>query len=85
MIKTIKVDEALNDEGWFLAMQEEIHKFQRNDVQVLVPRTLGKKVIGTKWLFRNKLNGNGEMVRNKARLVIVTVIWVVLSWRRHGC
>jgi len=66
-------------------LAQPFNNHQRNDVQVLVPRTLGKKVIGTKWLFRNKLNEHGEMVRNKARLVIVTVIWVVLSWRRHGC
>ncbi|MEX5533457.1 reverse transcriptase domain-containing protein, partial [Pseudomonas syringae] len=25
--------------------------------------------IGTKWVFRNKLNEKGEVVRNKARLV----------------
>ena len=26
-------------------------------------------MIGTKWLFRNKLDENGEITRNKARLV----------------
>ena len=30
----------------------------------------GKKVVGAKWVFRNKLNENGEVVRNKARLVV---------------
>jgi len=35
----------------------------------LVPRPHGKNVIGTKWIFKNKLNENGEVIRNKARLV----------------
>jgi len=28
-----------------------------------------KNIIGTKWVFRNKLNEQGEVVRNKARLI----------------
>jgi hypothetical protein len=35
----------------------------------LVPRPKNKNVIGTKWVFRNKLNGYGHVTRNKARLV----------------
>jgi len=34
-----------------------------------VPRPKDKNVIGTKWVFRNKLNEDGQVVRNKARLV----------------
>ena len=34
-----------------------------------MPRPKDKKIIGTKWVFRNKLNENGEVIRNKARLV----------------
>jgi len=29
----------------------------------------GKKVIGAKWVFCNKLDENGKVVRNKSRLV----------------
>jgi hypothetical protein len=32
-------------------------------------KTKGKNVIGTKWVFRNKLNEDGQVTRNKARLV----------------
>ena len=32
-------------------------------------RPKDKNVIGTKWVFRNKLDENGEITRNKARLV----------------
>lgn len=32
-------------------------------------KTKGKHIIGTKWIFRNKLNEQGEVVRKKARMV----------------
>ena len=35
----------------------------------VVPKPQQKNIIGTKWVFRNKLNEQGEVVRNKARLV----------------
>ena len=35
----------------------------------MVPRPHDKNVIGTKWIFKNKLNENGEIIRNKSRLV----------------
>ena len=69
VIKPTSVDEALSDDGWILAMQEELNKFQRNDVSDLVPKPQQNNIIGTKWVFRNKLNEQGEVVRNKARLV----------------
>ncbi|WJX24545.1 hypothetical protein P8452_13640 [Trifolium repens] len=69
MIEPKNVDEALIDDGWIVAMQDELNQFQRNDVWDLVPRPTHKNIIGTKWVFRNKLNEQGEVVRNKARLV----------------
>ena len=50
-------------------MQEELHGFKRNNVWTLVPRPKSHSVIGTKWVFKNKMNEEGEVVRNKARLV----------------
>jgi hypothetical protein len=35
----------------------------------LVPRPKNKNVIGTKWVFRNKLNEDGQVTRNKSKLV----------------
>src|SRR4030066_1714029 len=69
MIEPTSIDEALSDDGWIVAMQEELNQFQRNDVRDLVARPLKKNIIGTKWVFRNKLNEQGEEVINKARLV----------------
>jgi hypothetical protein len=50
-------------------MQEELDQFERNQVWHLVPRPSDRSVIGTKWVFRNKLDENGVVVSNKARLV----------------
>eukprot|EP00253_Pinus_taeda_P003549 PITA_03549 len=50
-------------------MNEELDQIEKNDTWELVPRPLDKNVIGTKWIFKNKLNENGEVIRNKARLV----------------
>jgi len=69
VIEPSTVDEALSDDGWIFSMQEELNQFQRNDVWDLVPKPPQKDIIGTKWVFRNKLNEQGEVTRNKARLV----------------
>ena len=50
-------------------MKEEIKQIEKNKTWTLVPRLADKNVIGTKWVFRNKLDENGEITKNKARLV----------------
>ena len=50
-------------------MHQELHQFVRNDVWELVPRPKDTHVIGTKWIFKNKTDKDGEVVRNKSRLV----------------
>jgi hypothetical protein len=64
-----KVDEALQDEGWVSAMPDELLQFTRNDVWTLVPRPAEQNIIGAKWIFKNKTDEHGTVVRNKARLV----------------
>ncbi|GJS83321.1 retrovirus-related pol polyprotein from transposon TNT 1-94 [Tanacetum coccineum] len=63
------VNEALGDESWVVAMQEELNQFIANDVWDLVPLPKNQSVIGTKWVYRNKLDENGIVSRNKVRLV----------------
>ncbi|KAJ9561595.1 hypothetical protein OSB04_006755 [Centaurea solstitialis] len=63
------VSQALDDSDWLLAMQEELLQFKRNKVYRLVPRPQDKSIIKTKWIFRNKKDESGLIVRNKARLV----------------
>ena len=62
-------EEASNDKSWVKAMEEELDQIQKNETWELVPRPKNKNVIGTKWVFRNKLNEEGQITRNKARLV----------------
>ncbi|KAI3685606.1 hypothetical protein L6452_34856 [Arctium lappa] len=68
-IKPKKASEALRDPDWILEMQDELLQFERNKVWQLIPLPKGKSVIGTKWVFRNKRDESGVVVRNKARLV----------------
>nr|KYP71481.1 hypothetical protein KK1_010740 [Cajanus cajan] len=60
---------ALQDEHWLMAMQEELNQFERNEVWDLVPLPNDYPIIGTKWVFRNKLDESGIIIRNKTRLM----------------
>ncbi|GJW52345.1 retrovirus-related pol polyprotein from transposon TNT 1-94 [Tanacetum coccineum] len=61
VIEPKNVNEELGDESWVIAMQEELNQFVANDVWDLVPLPMSQTVIGTKWVFRNRLDENGEI------------------------
>ncbi|GJX67675.1 putative ribonuclease H-like domain-containing protein [Tanacetum coccineum] len=63
------ISQALKDESWVEAMQEELLQFKLQQVWILVDLPFGKKAIGTKWVFRNKRDERSIVVKNKARLV----------------
>ncbi|GJW87067.1 putative ribonuclease H-like domain-containing protein [Tanacetum coccineum] len=63
------LSQALQDESWVEAMQEELLQFKLQKVWVLVDLPYGKKVIGTKWVFRNKRDERSIVVKTKARLI----------------
>ncbi|GJX32193.1 putative ribonuclease H-like domain-containing protein [Tanacetum coccineum] len=64
-----KIFEALEDESWVDAMQEELLQFKIQKVWILIDLPYGKKAIGTKWVYKNKKDERGVVVRNKARFV----------------
>ncbi|GJS87427.1 retrovirus-related pol polyprotein from transposon TNT 1-94 [Tanacetum coccineum] len=68
-IEPKNVNAALGDESWIVAMQEELNQFIANDVWDLVPQPKIMTIIGTKWVFRNKLDENNVVSQNKVRLV----------------
>lgn len=68
-IKLKKVKEALNDPNWIITMQEELNQFKKNDIMYLVEKPKDKNIIGTKWIFKNKMDEYGTVIRNKAQLV----------------
>jgi hypothetical protein len=69
MIEPNCFEETSKDEFWNKAMDEELDQIEKNDTWELVPRPKNNNVIGTKWVFRNKLNEYGHVTRNKAKLV----------------
>ncbi|GKE79867.1 hypothetical protein Tco_1549867 [Tanacetum coccineum] len=66
-IKPTSIAKALSDSSWVEAMQEELLKFKLQQVWILVDLPNRKKAIGTKWVFKNKKDERGIMIRNKAR------------------
>ncbi|GKA56992.1 putative ribonuclease H-like domain-containing protein, partial [Tanacetum coccineum] len=68
-IEPKKISKALEDESWVDAIQEELLQFKIQKVWILIDLPYGKKAIKTKWVYRNKKDERGVVVRNKARLV----------------
>ncbi|GKE79729.1 putative ribonuclease H-like domain-containing protein [Tanacetum coccineum] len=64
-----RIAKALSDSACVEAMQEELLQFKLQKVWILVDLPKGKKAIGTKWIFRNKKDKRGIVIRNKARVV----------------
>nr|GFC22741.1 hypothetical protein [Tanacetum cinerariifolium] len=64
-----RVHQALKDPSWIEAMQEELLQFKMQKVWILVDLPYGKRAIGTKWVYRNKQDERGIVIRNKVRLV----------------
>ncbi|XP_075097365.1 uncharacterized protein LOC142174876 [Nicotiana tabacum] len=64
-----KVDEALKDDYLIKAMKDELDQFEKNKVWDFVPKPSNTSILGTKWVFKNKLNKSGQVVCNKARVV----------------
>ena len=52
-----------------MAMHEELNQFKRNNVWTLMPNPNNHTIIETRQVFKNKLDENGIIIRNKAKLV----------------
>ncbi|GJT40234.1 putative ribonuclease H-like domain-containing protein [Tanacetum coccineum] len=75
-----KISEALEDESWVDAMQEELLQFKIQKVCILVDLPYGKKAIGTKWVYKNKKDERGVVVRNKARIEAIRIFLAFASY-----
>ena len=69
MIEPKNFEESSEDEYWIRAMNEEIDQIEKNNTWEFVPRPADKNVLGSKWVFKNKINEHGQIVRNKGWLV----------------
>ena len=54
---------------WKRACTEELEEFVRQKLFSIVPKPIGCKVIGCKWLFKMKLDAEGQIEHYKAQLV----------------
>jgi hypothetical protein len=82
-VNVVKVDELINHEPqqykdavrspdaaeWKLAMKEEIDSMNRLGVWIIVPCPKGVKPLKGRWVFKNKLGDNNQLIRRKARFV----------------
>jgi hypothetical protein len=69
MMETKNFNEANKDDHWVKAMNDELDHIEKNNTWEMVQIPKGKNVIGSKWIFKNKLNEQGQVIKNKARLV----------------
>ena len=63
-------------------MNEELDQIEKNKTWELVPKPQDKNVIGTKWVFKNKVNEIGLVIRNKARLEAIRMFLAFSSYRK---
>ena len=64
LIEPKNIKESLLDSDWISSMQEELNEFERSRVWNMVPKPQNRTVIGTRWVFRNKLNEQGQIIHN---------------------
>jgi hypothetical protein len=69
MLEPKNFNEANKDDHWVKSMNDELDQIEKNNMWEMVQRLEGKNVISSKWIFKNKLNEQGQVIRNKARLV----------------
>ncbi|KAL2903744.1 Retrovirus-related Pol polyprotein from transposon TNT 1-94, partial [Bienertia sinuspersici] len=62
--------EAMQDDGWRQAMQQEIKALEDNHTWELTDLPPDKKALGSRWVYKVKYNADGSVERLKARLVI---------------
>lgn len=48
---------------------KKLNQFEKNNVWELVSKPKDTSIIGTKWVFKNKLDKDGKIIRNKVRLL----------------
>ncbi|GKE09287.1 putative ribonuclease H-like domain-containing protein, partial [Tanacetum coccineum] len=79
-IEPTSIAKALSDSSWVEAMQEELLQFKLQQVWILVDFPNGKKAIGTKWVFKNKKDERGIVIKNKARIEAIRLFLAYASF-----
>ena len=66
----IHFEEAVKDQKWLYAMDEEMNAIEKNNTWELVDLLKGKEVIGLKWIYKTKINAEGKIERHKAKIFV---------------
>jgi hypothetical protein len=69
MVEPKQFNESNKYVNWLKSMNEKLDQIEKNNTWELVPRPADKNAIGSKWVFKNKMNEQGKIVKNKSRLV----------------
>ena len=62
-------EEAIGEEVWAEAMDEEIECIEKNQIWELVDVPKYKDVISVKWIYKTKQDADGNVQKHKARMV----------------
>ena len=68
--KPFTFKEAVKENCWRNAMQEEIYAIEKNNTRELTILCPGQRTIGVKWVYKIKHTTDGRIERYKARLVV---------------
>lgn len=61
--------QTVKSEKWKEAMEAEMEAIEKNQTWELMDLPKDAKPIGVRWVFKTKLNENGDVEKHKARLV----------------
>jgi hypothetical protein len=84
-----KIVEASQHDYWIRAMNEELDQIEKNNTWELVPRPEDKNVIGSKWVFKNKMNEKDKLleikpdwsVKGMHKLKVGTLMKLLHQWK----
>ena len=65
--KPSSFEEAVHEPTWVDAMVEEYDSIVRNSAWEIVPRPVGKSIVGSRWIYKVKKAANGSVEKYKAR------------------
>ena len=65
MVEPKKFVESSKDHDYIKAMNEELDKIEKNQSWEHFPTPKIKNIVGKKWVFKNKFNEDGQVIRKR--------------------